>query len=244
LAFIIIICLVILSVFAMVFYHRGNRYEVIGGFTKCSSPLVVFDFDGTLCDSFKFVLEGLELVAQRNGLAPLTESEKEELKGMTSTELMKRFNIRWYHMPGLVKEMREQISLRISEMKAFEGVGPMLSTLKEKGASIGILTTNSAENAQNFLALHGLDSHFDFIYGGGSMFGKSKHLSKILRKTDLNPKTDTALYVGDETRDIVAALESGFNPVSVSWGFNSVENLEKAQGKKVITDWSELYSYL
>jgi phosphoglycolate phosphatase-like HAD superfamily hydrolase len=47
------------------------------------------------------------------------------------------------------------------------------------------------------------------------------------------------VYVGDEVRDIEAARKSGINCISVSWGFNTKELLQK-HSQTVVSSPTEL----
>jgi phosphoglycolate phosphatase-like HAD superfamily hydrolase len=79
---------------------------------------------------------------------------------------------------------------------------------------------------------------FSFIHSELNLFGKSGALDKMLKKYKLH-KPDV-LYVGDEVRDIEACKKVGVDIVSVTWGFNSREVLEKYQPNKLVGTPEEL----
>ena len=60
--------------------------------------------------------------------------------------------------------------------------------------------------------------YFGFVEGGSSLFGKARHLRRII-KTELGGLTAKSIvYVGDETRDIEAAKKVGALSAGVTWG--------------------------
>ena len=67
------------------------------------------------------------------------------------------------------------------------------------------------------------------------MFGKIKALKQAKKQL----KTDF-VYVGDELRDIEACHKNNIPVVSVSWGFNSAESLQKNNPGLVATTAEEV----
>jgi phosphoglycolate phosphatase len=54
---------------------------------------------------------------------------------------------------------------------------------------------------------------------------RQRVLTQVLKKQKID-KTE-AIYVGDEIRDIEAAQKVGMKIISVTWGFNAKESLQK-----------------
>jgi phosphoglycolate phosphatase len=116
-----------------------------------------------------------------------------------------------------------------------------LLELKKAGFRLGILTSNSKENVQSFLMNNQLDI-FDSIYSGASVFGKSKVIKTAIKKGKFS--SHEVVYVGDETRDVDAARSAGVRIISVSWGFNTKEVLQKQNPDFLIDHPSELPALL
>lgn len=108
-------------------------------------------------------------------------------------------------------------------MKPFEGMKEALTAIKDKGYRLGIITSNARPNVLLFLENNGMDSLFDFVYSGRSLFGKDKVFKRMFAKKNIHPAS--AIYVGDETRDIEACRKVGIPIVSVTWGMNNREIL-------------------
>jgi len=127
----------------------------------------------------------------------------------------------------------------VTSCKPFSGLVEALKTLKEKGFSLGILTSNFQKNVELFLKKNNLEI-FDFIYSDNSPFllGKGDKLKKLIEKNHW--RQDEVVYVGDETRDVEAAKKAGVKIISVSWGFNSKKILQKQQPDFLINKPEEL----
>jgi phosphoglycolate phosphatase-like HAD superfamily hydrolase len=63
-------------------------------------------------------------------------------------------------------------------------------------------------------------------------------MKKILKHEKLIPSS--VLYIGDETRDIEAAKESGLRMAAVTWGYNSPEALAAMRPDHLITSPEEI----
>ncbi|MGB8168006.1 MAG: HAD hydrolase-like protein, partial [Chthoniobacteraceae bacterium] len=59
-----------------------------------SYELIIFDFDGTLADSFPCFLEAMRGVAREMHLHPVSEDELPALRRLSAREIMKRLGLR------------------------------------------------------------------------------------------------------------------------------------------------------
>ncbi|MGL5955310.1 MAG: HAD family hydrolase [Brevinema sp.] len=65
---------------------------------------------------------------------------------------------------------------------------------------------------------------------------------QIINKFHLDPSKTT--FLGDGETDIKTALATGIQPIAVTWGFRSVEELKKAGAEIFIDDPLDLLSFL
>jgi phosphoglycolate phosphatase-like HAD superfamily hydrolase len=107
-----------------------------------------------------------------------------------------------------------------------------LATLHENGERLAILTSNSQSNVDAFLSRHNLP-YFEFVSCSSKLFGKGREIRRILRKHKLAPAD--ILYIGDETRDVEAAKETGLTMAAVTWGYNSAEILSAMEPDHLIS---------
>ncbi|BDS07490.1 phosphoglycolate phosphatase [Oceaniferula spumae] len=189
-----------------------------------SYKALIFDFDGTLADTFD---EGMKIyngMAEEHGLRPVTEAEVPMLKDMKMNDLLAYLGVSKYRVPKLLYQGTKLLKESISTLPLFDGLETVLPALRTKTEHFGILTSNSVENVNLFLKNHGLENVFTFVSSTSKLTGKSKHL-RAIRKT-FSLKSSQMLYIGDEIRDIKASQKAGIPVAAVGWGFNSPASLK------------------
>lgn len=183
---------------------------------------VIFDFDGTLADTFKSTLETINSLAKKYGYKTIDPDEVEIYRTLGLKEIIKRRHLPLYRVIGILKDYN-QAQLLIPSPLPFPSIPKLLNQLVKSHYDLNIITSNSVANVSLFLKTHHLTC-FNHIYSDRSLFGKAKVISRFLKKFELNP--DNVIYVGDELRDIEAAAKAGIRIISVTWGFNSAESFE------------------
>jgi phosphoglycolate phosphatase len=185
---------------------------------------VIFDFDGTIADSFQKTLGAIIKIANDYGVEGVSKIDIELYRKKDLREVIKEAKVPVYRLPFLIKRGQREIAKVIESVKPFKGMVEVIRELDTKDIRLGILTTNSEGNVRKFLKDNKIDI-FDFIYSGTSLFGKGKALRRLIKDKKL--EVNRIVYVGDETRDIQAAHETGIRAVAVTWGFNTKEPLLK-----------------
>jgi len=185
--------------------------------------LVIFDFDGTLADSFPWFTGVLDQTADRFGFRRVDAAEREALRASSSREILRRFGVPHWKLPMIAAHMRRLKAEAADRIPLFEGTGEMLRRLSEKGVQLGIVSSDAEENVRRTL---GPDHAARIIHYecGASLFGKHSKLQQVLRRSGV--PAGQAIYVGDEVRDAEAARAAGVAFGAVSWGYAKPEVLE------------------
>ncbi len=178
--------------------------------------LVLFDFDGTLADSFPWFVGVLNGVADRYGFRPVQPDEVEMLRGSDARQIMAHLRVPLWKLPVIADHMRRLMARDIDRITPFDGVSALLRTLTERGVTVAIVSSNSIDNVRRVLGpdAAGCVAHFAC---GSSLFGKPAKFSRILRDTGI--PVAGALAIGDEVRDIEAARKVGVACGAVTWGY-------------------------
>ncbi|MDD2289387.1 MAG: HAD-IA family hydrolase [Bacteroidales bacterium] len=184
---------------------------------------ILFDFDGTLADTFDLVFTLYNSIAGEYGCKPLKPEDRQIIAAGKPQDLLRQYNMSAHKLGLITIRIRKEILSHVPQMKPFEGMKEVLTTLRDKGYRLGIITSNARPNVVLFLENNGMNSLFDFVYSGKSLFGKDKVFKRMLAKKKIHPAS--AIYVGDETRDIEACRKVGIPIVSVTWGMNNREIL-------------------
>ncbi|MBQ3656871.1 MAG: HAD-IA family hydrolase [Bacteroidales bacterium] len=197
---------------------------------------VIFDFDGTLADTFSSGAALLNSYAEKFGYNKIDFEKK---RNLTAKQLIKLSGVRFWRIPHLIRFFRKKSSETASEISVFEGIHALLDRLFVSGYKLGILTTNSAETVNIVLKKYDIEKYFSFIKTGVPLFGKKRALKRAKRAL----KSDF-VYIGDEYRDIEAAKSAGVKIISVVWGFNSKEILQEANPGNVAENTEDIMSFL
>jgi phosphoglycolate phosphatase len=73
--------------------------------------LVIFDFDGTLADSFPWVLGMMNDVADRFKFRRVEPSEIDDLRNCDAREIMRRLGIRRWKLPMIARYVRSRMAV-------------------------------------------------------------------------------------------------------------------------------------
>lgn len=188
---------------------------------------VIFDFDGTIADSIpknSEILKFFNQIANENNFKNITLKEVEALRDVGLYESIKLLKIPFYKLPFLAKRIRQILKTDENVSKPIKNMPDVLKKLKKQNFTLGIMTSNKRDTVKKFLKTHNLEV-FDFIYTGNNLFGKDKVLKSLFNKQKINPLS--AIYVGDEIRDIVATKKINLPIIAVTWGYNSHKGLLK-----------------
>lgn len=207
-----------------------------------NTKVIIFDFDGTLADTFDALVMISNRLALEFGYPPTTPEKIPQLRNLSSREIIKKSGISLFKMPFLLRKVREYLHQEILNLKTIPGIQDALVQLNHEGYCLGILTSNSEENVKLFLKKHGMQDLFSFIYSENSLFSKDKSLFKLMKKNNFS--SEEIIYVGDETRDIEASKKIQIKVIAVTWGFNSGEVLTKHNPDFLIEQPSELIEVL
>ncbi len=195
---------------------------------------VIFDFDGTLADTFALGSQLINEYADQLGYKQIDFAAN---KDKSARELIKMSGVRFWQIPGLIRFFRKKSVERAAEVNAFDGIPDLVRRLHDSGFQLGIITTNSAQTISIFLQKYGLTDLFTYIKPEISLFGKKR----AIRRARRHLKSEI-IYIGDELRDIEACRAVNVPIISVSWGFNSTEILEKNNPGMVAASAEEVYN--
>jgi len=203
---------------------------------------IIFDFDGTLADTFETIVSITNSLAVEFGHQPVGEEDIPKLQNLSSQKIVRQSGISVFKIPFLIRRLRRELENRITEVSLFPGIKELILDLKAEGYVLGIITSNSRENVIALMAINDLENSFDFICSSSRLFGKHKAIAKLLKREKL--EREKAFYVGDETRDIDAAKKAKIRAIAVSWGFNSTEALARSNPDFLASHPQELREFI
>lgn len=200
--------------------------------------VILFDFDGTIADSYPVFLDCMNGLSKEFGYERIEDSAQLRRKGMGRivSEQMKLPSSLW---SPYADRLREEIRRRFHEIPLFP---PMKSVIRRLVLAnrVGIVSTNSRTIICNSLKKDGIN--IDFLFTDIGLGQKAPVLRQIMNEH--RKEWARLVYVGDESRDIEACRQAGVKVIAVTWGFEPRETLEKVHPDYLIDDPSELLPLL
>ena len=203
---------------------------------------IVFDFDGTIADTFSMALSTFNPVARELRIREIAPDDFEMIRSQGSRELMKTFGVSRWRLTRVMLRLRKEMTKAIDQTKVIEGMREALTELQKKGYELGILTSNSVKNVELFLELHDMKHLFNFIYSGKNIFGKKKVMLKMMRREKID--RERIVYVGDETRDVEASHKARIPVIAVTWGLNNRAVLEKSRPTRITDNPQDILPFV
>ena len=198
---------------------------------------LIFDFDGTICDSLDALLGVINPVLKKLRKGILT---KEEIREKGAARLLKEKGIPKFLLPIIVVYARHRLTQIIPNQKPFKDIKKVIQSLSTNN-TLGIVTSNSTKNVNEFLQNNDMNEFFTFIYQSVNYLDKSTRISNAL--VNHNLKSKETYFIGDETRDINAAKLAGVKAIAVTWGVEGENLLKRSKPDKIVHKPKDLLVY-
>jgi pyrophosphatase PpaX len=182
------------------------------------TPVVLFDFDGTVVDSGPIILASMrhatETVLQRS----YTEQELMASVGGPGLEAqMEVFG------PGRVEELvrvyRAHNEPLHETLEIFLGIEDLLIGLRDEGRTLGLVTAKRRTTVELAFARLPIAHLFETVVAGDDTIKHKPSPEPLLLALErLGASAAEAAYVGDSPYDMQAARAAGLYAVGVTWG--------------------------
>lgn len=203
---------------------------------NCSPPSnlmhLIFDFDGTLVDSFSCALTVFNGLAAEHGFRQIAPEDIVSLRHMDSKTWLHHYQIPFYKLPIILHQATQHMQRDILTLQPFTDIPHILAQLHAAGYQLSIVSSNSKSNVQTWLNHHNLAEYFQSITHAPKYFDKAKTLKRILKHVP--HAKETVCYIGDETRDIDAAKQTDISCMAVTWGFQAEALLVQQQPQYLV----------
>lgn len=186
--------------------------------------LAIFDFDGTLADSFPFFLQVFNQLAEQHSFKQIDPDWAYTYRHYTPRQMMELVGMPAWKLPLVAKSFISLMKQNAASISLFNEIDQMLLHLADNGVTIAIVSSNSYENVSQILGPANTRriSHFEC---GMSIFGKPARIRKALKKTGI--PCHQAIYIGDQVTDLEAARKEKVAFGAVSWGYGTIESLRE-----------------
>lgn len=199
---------------------------------------IIFDFDGTLADTFPLIVDVSYRLSPRTKRLP--DKEVARLRQLPLLTALRRLGIPHWYVPWLIVFVRRHLTPRMQEVMPYDGIVPMLRDLHQAGHRLFIVTSNYKENVAIFLKHYRAASFFSatetVFYA--SKRTKTQAIKRLVRRYGL--EAGECYYVGNEALDTHAAKHVGIHSVAVTWGGFNLNELKAAKADALIDDPKDL----
>lgn len=202
--------------------------------------LAIFDYDGTLADSFPWFCSVLNQTARQFGFREVAEGEADELRALGSREIIARLGVPLWKMPAIAMHMRRLSAEAGDAVALFPGAESMLAGLAASDVAIAIVSSNSEEVIRRTLGRAA--AHVSYFSCGASLWGKSAKFKAVIRQAGIHRQR--AIAIGDEIRDIDAARRAGIASGAVTFGYNTGAALRTRGPDLIFDDYEQLLAKL
>ncbi len=203
--------------------------------------LAIFDFDGTLADSFPWAASVVNQYADRYGFKRIEPEDHDVLRNYDARRLMEHLGVRMWKVPQMAMDVRKRMALEIDKIPLFPGVSEMLQALAATGVMLAVVSSNSEANVRQVLGAQNT-AHFRMFDCGASVFGKPPKLKSVAKKCGVDPAR--AILIGDEIRDADAAHKVGMAFGAVAWGYTNPDALQATNPEEYFTAVSDIAAAL
>jgi phosphoglycolate phosphatase len=203
---------------------------------------VLFDFDGTLADSYAAITASVNHVRSHHGLPPMQESDVRGLVGLGIYVLMERI------VPGgdvkadteLYRAHHPTVMAQLTRL--MPGAADSIRFLRSRGTRLAVCSNKPVRFTRTLLVALGIVSEFDAVLGPEDVGERAKpEPDMLLAALDrLGVAKADALYVGDMLVDIQTARAAGVMVWVVPTGSQSREELVAVRPDRVLNGLSDL----
>lgn len=210
----------------------------------------IVDLDGTMIDTVGDFEQALGASFGEMGLARPDRAFISRTVGKGTENLIRRSLAHVGAAESLFDEATERyqrhyigINGRFSDV--YPGVKEGLLALRGMGLRLACLTNKPNAFAKPLLALKGLDSHFEHVFGGDAFERKKPDPLPLLKTCEaLGLPPSRVLMIGDSSNDAQAARAAGCRVVLVSYGYNHGEPVSGAGADRIVDRIDELATLL
>ena len=206
---------------------------------------ILFDLDGTLTDSGEGIINCAIYALEYYGLPIPSREELRVIVGPPLHESFVRFGVPEEEAENAVAKYRERyIPIGKYENTPYPGIRDLLERLKAEGHRLYVATSKPEGMSVDILEHFDLAKYFTRICGASMDTSRSSKEAVIEYLLNECGAQENAIMVGDTAFDVLGAKAHGIPTVGVSWGYGTVEDMEKAGAAAIVHTMEELYQAL
>jgi 2-phosphoglycolate phosphatase len=206
---------------------------------------IIFDFDGTLIDSYEAIAESLNHVRASLTLPPMAMDEVRGMVGHGLERLIERA-VGVQHIDEGVRLFRQSYAgICEAKTKILPQVKETVEELDRRGYSMAIASNKPSYFARDILKAFEMEHLFSEVLGPNDVERAKpdpEMLEIIMMRVGLSP--DEVVYVGDMLLDIEVAKRAGVAVYAIPTGSASRETLLQGRPDRLLHRFADLLTIL
>lgn len=190
---------------------------------------VLFDIDGTLLDTEKQVIAGLqETLREQKGLQVAAEDLFYTL-GIPGKQVVADFADSDSESDQLLQSWESKMKTNFNDVQIFPGIVDLLEGLREKGLLLAIVTSKNKSEFVDEVTPFGLNSYFQAVITASDTLKHKPNPEPVLKGLDeLQVLAEQTIYVGDAVYDLRSGKAAGTKFAFATWGAKFHSEFEQA----------------
>ncbi len=209
---------------------------------------IAFDFDYTLADSSKGIIECVNFALKALDLSPASNENIRKTIGLPLSQTFIQLagpenKIKCKEFSALFKSRADEVMTDLTYV--YPATADIIPALKSYGLEIAIISTKFRYRVIEFLTRENLLGYFDQVIGGEDVQNHKPHpeaLFLALRKLNLAPSE--ILYVGDSLPDAMATREANIPFLAVLTGVTGQRDFAQYPSVGIIRNLYGVTDYL
>ncbi len=212
-----------------------------------STPLIVFDWDGTLMDSQARIVNSMGAAIEELALAPRSRQQMSEVIGLGLAEALAILYPQGSpaEHAALTKRYRYHfIEANSTPSSLFAGVETMLAELNEQGHFLAVATGKGRRGLDRVLEETGTRHYFHATRCADESFSKPHPQMLLDIMGQLGVDAGDGLMIGDTEYDLQMANNAGVQCLAVSYGVHDLARLLHCKPLDYVNDVPALHNWL
>jgi len=177
---------------------------------------LVFDFDGTLVDSYPLIEEAFAQVMRRHRLDDAARDLFRKSRGLPLPEQMQLVAP---HMWEDLVDTYRSVDAMLGHARVFRGIPTLVRKLRQAGAPMGVVSCKRRALVEAELEAAGLRAFFDVVIGYEDVTPPKPAPGPLLAAIGgLGLTRSSAIYVGDSMVDLKTGRAARVRTVLAAWG--------------------------
>ncbi|WP_343209223.1 HAD hydrolase-like protein [Anaerolentibacter hominis] len=220
------------------------------GTSKKQYDYILFDLDGTICDSGAGIAKAMQFALKEKGVViddykelyqyagpPLEESFPEAAPHFSEEDITDAIRLyrEYYDRQGW------------KENKLYPLADWCLSNLRVEGFILATASSKPTKFVQRIADYFQISSYFHHILGGNletNRLKKAEVVADTLAMFDDIPELDKVVLVGDRKHDVEGGHLIGIDVIGVTFGYGGREELEEYGADYIVDSYEELLDLL